>query len=282
MSAGEMFHQYYRTRIRDITRHGPNIQTFTLDLQLEGSKPGQFIMVPLDGLDTKEGVDEKPFSLSGLDRFTVRRIGPFTQKLFEKQVGDHLRVRGPYGSGTFPIGSGNIAIGGGCGIAPLAFYLQQHQFPTLLDGMVLAAKTKDELAFVDEAVRYFRWQGLDGRLIVMTEDGSLGNRGLVTDAQIPPGKRYLVCGPEPMMANVAENLVRNGVASSDIFLSLERYMKCAIGICGECSFSGYRVCSDGPVFTYQTILEASKLTPELNHFNRFHRTRTGELVPLRK
>lgn len=93
----------------------------------------------------------------------------------------------------------------------------------------------------------------------------------ITDVNIPKTKNnYYICGPEIMMKAVAEKLITLGINSEQIYLSLERYMKCGIGICGSCSYSGYRICADGPIFRYDKI-------KNLSHFNKAGRTRTGEL-----
>ena len=110
------------------------------------------------------------------------------------------------------------------------------------------------------------------RIVAVTNDGSYGTKGIVTDAKLPINdKNYYICGPEKMMKAVADKLISEGVKPDKIYLSMERYMKCAVGICGNCSFSGYRVCADGPVFRYDKI-------KDLPHFCQFKRTRTGELV----
>jgi dihydroorotate dehydrogenase electron transfer subunit len=139
---------------------------------------------------------------------------------------------------------------------------------------VLAGKSKSDLIFLDDILNMTEKQKgyAKSQIILATEDGSYGKKGLATDVDIPkPGGNYYLCGPEIMMQKVAEKIVREGVSQDKIYLSMERYMKCAVGICGNCSFSGYRVCADGPVFRYDLI-------KDLPHFSRAHRTRTGELI----
>jgi len=264
-----MRNQYYHAHIDRIIEHRANVRSFIFDtgeLNLDSS-PGQFVMVWLPG------VGEKPFSLSNSFRIAVKNVGPFTEKLFEKK-GGYLDIRGPYGRGFPNIGK-NTAIGGGVGIAPLMHLLYLGNLAT---GFVLAGKTKEDLIFLEDIVRRFEGNYVTDysskNVVCVTEDGSYGIKGIATDASIPKADHnYYVCGPEGMMEGVAEKLVNEGVGSERIYLSLERYMKCGAGICGSCSFSGYRVCADGPVFRYDKI-------KDLPHFNEWKRSRTGELVEI--
>jgi len=258
-----MRNQYEHTRIEDIIEHNENMRSFVFD-DLFKSKPGQFAMVWLPG------IDEKPISLSGKTRISVKKVGPFTEKLFEKSKGDYLDIRGPYGNGFTEMGYSTL-IGGGCGIAPLAYFFSESKLPFL--SFVLAGKTRNELIFLDDLIANEQLKaGNNNCIFTVTEDGSEGKKGLVTDIEIPKAAgNYYICGPEIMMAKVAEKLVSQGADPSKIYLSMERYMKCAMGICGNCSFDGYRVCADGPVFRYDQV-------KDLPHFNKLHRTRTGELI----
>lgn len=259
-----MRNQYHHVKIEEIIGHSEDIRSFVFDTSLD-SNPGQFVMVWLPS------VNEKPFSLSAKNRITVKKVGPFTEKLFEKK-GGYLDIRGPYGNG-FPNISLNTAIGGGMGIAPLT-HLLSSKYP-LTTGFVLAGKTKKDLVFLEEIIKDFEHSHItkysSENIITVTEDGSYGVKGLATDVDIPESEHnYYICGPEIMMQKVAEKLVNGNVKAERIYLSMERYMKCAVGICGNCSFSGYRVCADGPVFRYDKIRD-------LPHLNKFWRTRTGEL-----
>ncbi len=262
-----MKNQYYHAKIEKIIEHNNDIRSFVFDSLFDSthSNPGQFAMVWLPGLD------EKPFSLSGQNMITLKKVGPFTEKLFEKSKDDHLDIRGPYGNG-FPSTVFSTLIGGGCGIAPLFYFVSKLE-PLGLS-FVLAGKTKKDLIFLEDITKILKNNVYytENEIVAVTEDGSYGIKGVVTDAKIPKADgNYYVCGPEIMMKKVAEKLIKEGTKSERIFLSLERYMKCGIGICGNCPFSGYRVCTDGPVFRYDKI-------KDLPHFNKYKRTRTGELT----
>jgi len=262
---------YFHSEIQKIIEHSENTRSFILDTSLNFN-PGQFVMAWIPGFD------EKPFSLSGKNMITVKKIGPFTEELFKKSKG-YLDIRGPYGNG-FPNIGGNTAIGGGSGIASLIslLALDETDCDTSLTGFVLAGKTKSDLIFLEEISKTFEESCITDysseNIIAVTEDGSYGIKGLLTDAEIPIAKNnYYICGPEIMMKNTAEKLVKEGIDSKKIYLSIERYMKCGIGLCGNCSFSGYRVCTDGPVFNYSKI-------KDLPHFNKQKRIRTGELIKI--
>ncbi len=260
-----MKNNYHHTKITKIDEHNEDYRSFTLDTILD-SKAGQFVMVCLPG------VDEKPFSLSAPNRITVKKVGPFTEKFFEKKEGDSLGIRGPYGNG-FPSSYLNTAIGGGCGIAPLMHLVSGGSTPQVTK-FVLAGKTKSELLFLEDITKALENNRSYEKteIITVTDDGSHGTKGVASDLVLPKSEHnYFICGPEVMMQKVAEKLVATEVDPSKIFLSLERYMKCAVGLCGNCLVSGYRVCADGPVFGYDTV-------KDLRHFNKYERTRTGELV----
>lgn len=274
--------QYVHTCIEDIIEHKDDVRSFILVDPFSNSYAGQFAMVWLPG------VNEKPISFSAPHMITVRKVGPWSEKLFEKKKGQYLDIRGPYGNG-FPLIGSSTLIGGGCGIPPLFYMFANSKIRGL--SFVLAGKTKEELLFLDRIVRKAEeskhYPG--GKVIAVTDDGSYGEKGVAAEADIPRSHgNYLLCGPEIMMKTVAERLVNKGVRSSDgegekwekidasrIYLSMERYMKCGVGICGNCSFSGERVCADGPVFRYDQI-------SSLPHFNEFGRSRTGEIVDLEK
>ncbi len=249
-----MNNQYNLVKIVDIIKHNDNFKSFVLDYNFD-SVMGQFVMVWIPK------INEKPISLSSNNRITVQKLGEFSTEMFNKKVGDCIHIRGPFGNG-FPNAKKVILIGGGCGIAPL---LHDFNFKTPFT-FVVAAKNKSYLPFIEMLESKCK-------VLVATDDGSYGIKGFPTDLDIPIDleTQYNICGPEVMMNAVAKKLIEKGVLKKQIYVSLERYMKCAIGVCGNCSCSGYRVCSDGPIFCYDKI-------DDIKHFNKSHRTRTGELI----
>ena len=200
--------------------------------------PGQYVMVWI------RGVDEIPMSLSYANGITVRKVGNATEALFSLSVGDTLGMRGPFGNGFGVARQPVLLVAGGVGAAPLAPLAE-----TLKNNVttILGAKTEDELLFRD------RFESA-GPLLMATEDGSAGYKGLTIDLleRVKGHNEILSCGPEKMMRKVLDHAVAVGVQSQ---FSLQRYIKCGVGLCGSCCIdpSGLRVCVDGPIFTGQQL-----------------------------
>ncbi len=241
--------------IKDIVDEAKNVKTFRFEDDSRPS-PGQFYMVWIPG------IDEFPMSISyigNLKGFTVKKIGAGTSRMHDLHVGDRLWIRGPYGNG-FEITEGKaLVVGGGSGMATLAPLIEK------LDNrdIIIAAKSKDELVFLN------RFRDLEP--IIATDDGSMGYHGLATNL----AEKLLVendydivytCGPEPMMSAMVQIAKKYGV---EIQASLERFMKCGIGICDSCSINGYRVCVDGPVFN-------SSILFSMTEFGKVRRTPSGK------
>ncbi|MDA1000485.1 MAG: dihydroorotate dehydrogenase electron transfer subunit [bacterium] len=231
-------------RITENRRESAWTHTLFFDAEIACS-PGQFVMVWLPGRD------EKPFTLSYPNAITVKRAGGFTEQLTELEAGEVIGLRGPLGRG-YPALEKPVLIGGGVGIAELRLLALACREPTF----ILGGRTADEILFHDE------FQKL-GPVHVATEDDSLGVRGLVTDLLPVEGKSYAVCGPERMMTACLAQL-----PPARSFFAIERYMKCAVGLCGQCTCSGWRVCVDGPVFSGESLRAMSD-------FGRRRRAKSG-------
>ncbi len=251
-------------KIARITRETELINTYTFKHNL-GARPGQFIMLT----DFEGG--EKPFSIADChaDEFsiTVKKVGEFTTRLFEKQEGDFLSIRGPYGSSFFISNQKVLLIGGGYGTPPL-YYLAR----TLLDvgadvTVVNGARTKEDLVFCD------RFRHLGVRYQSITQDGSLGQEGTSVDLarNLLKSEHFdfvYAAGPEMMMKALMSEL-----ADYEYEFLFERYMKCAIGICGNCTVDpiGIRLCVEGPVMPKKYVVQ-------LTEFGRYHRDATGKRI----
>ena len=224
--------------VLDVIEWGAGIRSLRFPRWLDAS-PGQFVFLWLPG------VDEKPFSISDLDEdvmeLTLRAVGPFTRALEAVEPGDLLGLRGPFGRG-FQLRDDALLLGGGMGIAPIRFLARELERRGGSPPLLLGARGVDELFQRDDFARL-------GALFA-TEDGSLGHRGLVTDLLEPllgQGQPCLcACGPEPMLLALRGIAQRLGLPCQ---LSFERYMKCGLGICGQCCLdgSGIRLCVEGPV-----------------------------------
>lgn len=234
-------------KIAKISDETERIRTFRFEYSLV-AKPGQFIMlwIPRKGM--------KPFGVSSLKKdyfeITVCCVGDFTSELFKKKVGDTIGIQGPYGK-PFKIKYDIvILVAGGYGVAPLSFLADELANDGKKVTLIYGARKKADLAYRKRLKKY--------KEIIATDDGSAGKRGSVTEilekhlAKNPEIQEIVTCGPEMMMKRVMD--------ISDKFclpcqLSLERYMKCGFGICGQCCVgdSGIRICQEGPVLTKQKV-----------------------------
>jgi len=262
------------TRILSIKTESPTVKTFTFkDKECARAKPGQFLMLWIPG------VDEIPLSIldakeNGIVSVAVKKVGEATQALHNKKTGDIIGVRGPFGN-NFTTKEGKILmVGGGTGTAPLLFLAKKLASKTTKLVFVTGAKTREELLFIDELKKILAREKT--QLIATTEDGSYGIKGLATiplKTLLEKEKFDMVytCGPEQMMLKVFESAEKYGIA---LEASLERLMRCAIGLCGSCVINRYRVCKDGPVFTAEQIREAK------NEFGVSKRDFDGRKIPL--
>ncbi|MEA1992883.1 MAG: dihydroorotate dehydrogenase electron transfer subunit [Euryarchaeota archaeon] len=233
--------------ITEIVEEARDVKTFFLDKEFN-AKPGQFAMLWLPG------VNEKPMSFSYKNGFTVKKVGPFTEKMCRLSEGDKIGIRGPYGN-CFSLKKGRTEIiGGGTGLAPLRFLAERLNADLKI---LLGFRTKSEIFFEEEFSKH-------GEVFVSTDDGSYGKKGVITEHIDMDFEHYYVCGPEPMMKRCSELL-----EAKNVEYSLERYMKCGIGLCGSCEVGGYLVCKDGPVF--------SALPDGIGEYKR---DKTGGRVPL--
>ena len=253
--------KYKCTKIKEIITHNEFNKTFVLDHSFDEAYPGQFAMVWLPG------IDEKPISFSAQNEITIKKIGPFTKKAFELKEGDKIWLRGPYGKGYKALDKPYYVFGGGCGIAPLKFFIKKNK--ATIKTVYLGCRSKTDILFLDDFIKLAEKNNIE--LTIFTEDGSFGEKGMITDTdeEFSDKYNYAICGPEMMIKAVAEKIN----IPKQTYVSIERYMKCAVGLCGECSFSGYRVCVDGPVFSYDIV-------KKLPHFGSKRRTKTGELIDM--
>lgn len=241
------------TRILSVTEESSNVKTFTFkDKECSRAMPGQFLMLWIPG------VDEIPLSVldvmeDGTVSIVVKKVGEATEALHRKKVGEIVGVRGPFGN-SFTLNKGKVLlVGGGTGITPLLFLTKKHASKAAKLAFVIGAKTKEELLFVDELENLCG----KGNLIATTEDGSYGIKCLATtplESLLAKEKFDMIytCGPERMMLEVLNLAEKHGIA---LEASLERLMRCAIGLCGSCVIGKYRVCIDGPVFTGSQLRE---------------------------
>ncbi len=255
--------------IEKVIDETPTVRTLVFtDELLSKVLPGQFAMVWIPG------VNELPMSVMVYQEttkaaFTVRRHGLASTALYSLQAGDKIGVRGPYGN-SFTIKQGKLLlVGGGTGLVPLmrlATFLKKTDDVTIIMG----AKTKQEVFFEHLANKLLEHN--KHKVLAVTEDGTYGESGLVTDVM----QRLLredafdavyTCGPEKMMHKVVQIAFEKKI---HVEASVERMMKCGMGLCGSCCFGDVLTCKDGTVFDGQYLLTNKE-------FGYVHRSKSGIL-----
>jgi dihydroorotate dehydrogenase electron transfer subunit len=254
--------------IAEVIKETSDINTYKFKHDLK-AKPGQFIMLS----DLQGG--EKPFSISECTEeyfcVTVKRIGEFTTRLFSCSAGDLLSIRGPFGSSFFISDGKVLLVGGGYGTPPLYFLTKQLLENGAEVHLINGARNSEELVFCD------KFRELDIIYSNISECGKLQNSGTSVDLTLEEMKankfdHIYAAGPEMMMKNLQSVLKEESYE----FL-FERYMKCAIGICGNCTIDplGIRLCVEGPVLP-------RKLVEQLTEFGSYHREASGKRIYFNK
>ncbi|MFW6111413.1 MAG: dihydroorotate dehydrogenase electron transfer subunit [Candidatus Bipolaricaulota bacterium] len=255
-----------KPRVREISSvrcESPSVKTFHVyDPQSASSNPGQFVMVWIP--DSGEIPLAISYAENGRIAFTVKRRGEITEELHEMSDGDNLGIRGPYGNGFSPPTGSNLLVGGGYGVAPLR-YLYRSASNRARISIIQGASTADELLFLEELEP----------TSVSTDDGTRGHKGNVVRLledflnEEEVDKIY-TSGPEKMIYRIFQ-MCRD--RELEMEASLERVMKCGVGLCGSCLIDGFRVCKDGPVVDLEQL-------QGLEEFGRWKRTPSGERGPL--
>lgn len=253
----------YRVTARTVeTADSATLRLEPVGRPLAPFRPGQFMML------YAYGVGEVPISISGGSPdgtlvHTVRAVGAVSRALHDALPGTELGVRGPFGT-TWGVddaaGDDLVVVAGGIGLAPLrpvvlGALARRAAFRRVV--LVAGARTPGEFLFRAE-LDHWAARDLDVELTVdRPAPGWVGTVGFVTEPLSrlwldPDRTTAFLCGPEPMMRFSAGILRRKGVAAQRIRLSLERSMKCGIGLCGHCQLGPLLVCRDGPVVDYAT------------------------------
>lgn len=228
------------TVIARVIKENDKVKTFITQAKIK-AYPGQFVLIWLPR------VAEKPFAVVADSplTFTVAKVGNFTRALHKLKKGDKIWFREPLGKKGFKRkGRNHLLVGGGYGVAPL-YFLTERLLNKSKTTIIIGAKTKRELLFEK------RFRNLGAEVLITTEDGSKGKKGLASNrAQEIISKRKIdcvyACGPEPMLGKVVEICKSYRVRYQ---VSLEAIVKCGFGVCGSCARKGKLICQDGPVFS---------------------------------
>ncbi|MDP7069079.1 MAG: dihydroorotate dehydrogenase electron transfer subunit, partial [Candidatus Peribacteraceae bacterium] len=254
-------------RIKDIKQETEMVRTFTFDGSL-GAAPGQFVMVWLPG------VDEVPMSVAYDDgqalKITFFAVGDMTKELSKAKVGDLIGLRGPFGTHyEWEKGQHLALVAGGYGAAPMYFVATQASGDACTLDVIVGARSKDHLLYLDQL------ESLPNTKVhIATDDGSQGHKGYnveVLESLINDGAsidQIFACGPEMMLKACSKISSEHSIAAQ---LSLERYMKCGFGLCGNCTVDplGIRLCTDGPVIK-------NDLCTQISEFGKYHRDDLGK------
>ena len=237
-------------------------------------EPGQFVMVSLPG------IGEAPLSLAALPgegtpegtfELLVRKVGRLTNLVTRLVAGELLYVRGPYGRRVawdqFE-GSNLMLIAGGLGLAPLRPFvrralLRRERFRHI--DVLIGARNPDELLFRADLASW-KARRDDARVLLTVDaasDGWGGRIGVITTLfdQVHPETEDAVavmCGPPVMYRHAIRRLLAMGFYENRVWLTLERRMKCGVGLCGNCQMNGLYLCQQGPLFSYREVRHLSE------------------------
>ena len=248
--------------------------TFTLQLESAESgrkafsfQPGQFNMLYVFGMgESAISISSDP-ARPGMLAHTIHRVGTVTNALSQMRRGDTVGVRGPFGS-KWPIEKANgldvCIVAGGIGLAPLrpviySLFRRRRDYGRVL--LLYGARSPLDLLY---RVELEQWSKLYDVEVLVTVDRSDSTwKGYI--GVVPNLLSYLkldaratiamVCGPEVMMQFTIAEILRRGIPKEQIYLSMERNMKCAVGFCGHCQYGPKFICKEGPVFALTQISE---------------------------
>jgi NAD(P)H-flavin reductase len=257
-------------RIETIQPEAPGVTTY--ELAFENAElaagyrflPGQFNMLYLPGFgEAAISISSDPAEDASL-LHTVRVAGNVTQALARSQPGDQIALRGPFGT-AWPVdkcrGNDVVIACGGIGLAPLRpaiYHILNHREDYGDVYLLYGARTPKDLLYTSE---FDAWRDAGIQVEVTVDLGDDTWQGEIGVVPIlfyrlrlhADRTRVLTCGPEIMMRFVIFEALARKIRPRDIYLSMERNMKCAIGFCGHCQLGPTFVCKDGPVFTYQQM-----------------------------
>ncbi len=255
----------------EVIEETPNIKTFRVVLDDEEKmrnftfRPGQVGQLSVFGVgESTFVINSSPTRMDYL-QFSVMRVGEVTTRLHQLQAGDKVGVRAPLGNG-FPVedmrGKNIVFIGGGIGMAPLRtlfLYMLDNRADFGDITLLYGARTPVDMTYKAELPE---WLGRSDVRTVLTVDaeypGWEHRVGLIPNvlldlAPSPENAVAVTCGPPIMIKFTLQALKKLGFEDDQIITTLEKRMKCGVGLCGRCNIGTKYVCVDGPVFTYAQL-----------------------------
>ena len=232
-----------------------------------GHRPGQFVEVSLLGIgEAPISISSSPSRSNGGFELCVRQVGDVTNAIHRLEAGESVGIRGPFGRG-FPYekfrGKDMFFAPGGLGLAPLRSLINQVIDERATFGRVIilyGARSPSELLFTEELEQWAKRDDLEFHVTVDRGDENWkGNVGVITTlfrkiSINPRNTVAITCGPPVMYRFVLMELLGKGITNGNIYLSLERHMKCGVGKCGHCQINNVYACQSGPVFPYSEIM----------------------------
>jgi NAD(P)H-flavin reductase len=260
----------HSARITDIREEVPGVATY--DLEFDNPEmaaayrfqPGQFNMLYVPGYgESAISISSDP-NRQGTLSHTIRVAGNVTQAIARKNKGDHIGLRGPFGT-SWPVDSHRghdvVLACGGIGLAPLRpaiYHILNHRSEYGRVILLYGARTPKDLLYPSE---YDSWRELGLEVEVTVDIGDSDWKGHVGVVPVlfyrlrlqPKQTVVMTCGPEIMMRFVVFEALARRIPAEEVFVSLERNMSCAMGFCGHCQFGPNFVCKDGPVFAFRQV-----------------------------
>ncbi|WP_320007389.1 FAD/NAD(P)-binding protein [Maridesulfovibrio sp.] len=257
--------------IQEVIQETPNIMTFRVTLNDPKIKesftfePGQVGQLSAFGIgESTFVINSSPTRMDYL-QFSVMRTGEVTEKLHTLSAGDQIGVRAPLGN-HFPYedmkGKDIVFVGGGIGMAPLRtllYYMLDNRKDYGKITLLYGARSPVDMAYQYELPEWLERDDLDTHLTIDAEyEGWEHNVGLIPNVLLdiapkPENSVAITCGPPIMIKFTVQALAKLGFKDEQIVTTLEKRMKCGVGICGRCNIGTSYVCQDGPVYTYDQL-----------------------------
>ena len=257
----------------ETVRETPNIMTFRVRLndeeQMKGFKfePGQVGQLSVFGTGESTFVINSPPTRMDYLQFSVMRAGEVTAKLHSIKAGDQIGVRAPLGN-HFPYesmkGKDIVFIGGGIGMAPLRtllLFMLDNRKDYGKIRLLYGARSPEDMAYKYELPDWTGRPDMETTLTIDREAPGWEHKvGLIPNVLLemnpsPKNCVAITCGPPIMIKFTLQALKKLGFEDDQIITTLEKRMKCGVGICGRCNIGTKYVCVDGPVFSYAQLKE---------------------------